>query len=249
MQTYSVNIENFQGPLGKLLELIEQREVDVSTIGLALVTEDFLEYVKKNEESIAPAFLADFISIASKLMLLKSKQLLPSLELSQEEEADIHDLEKRLELYRKFSSRRPKGEVNASAYLEQFWQSQQQSFSRPLLLGLGSQRVFFPSKQIKATNFAQCVSRLLKTEQEHKAPQYRVVISTISLQDKMRQIQERITSALNHSFHKLTSDQPRHEVVVSFLAVLHLFANHMVDLTQEEQFGEIGIKSNNETYE
>ena len=111
---YELKTETFSGPLEKLLELIEAHEMDVSAVSMAQVTDDFLKYLetlrgKKPEdaaiaadgERVATAFeidlriLADFISVASKLIFLKSKYLLPGLALTDEEEADIKDLEGR----------------------------------------------------------------------------------------------------------------------------------------------------------
>src|SRR5690349_179158 len=104
---YELKTEKFSGPLEKLLELIEAREMDVSEVSMAEVTDDFLKYLeafkKDGANGAALEFdlrvLADFISIASKLIFLKSKYLLPGLALTEDEEADIKDLEHRLKMY------------------------------------------------------------------------------------------------------------------------------------------------------
>src|SRR4051812_15045342 len=101
---YELKIGEFSGPLEKLLELIEAQKMDVSEVSMAKVTDDFLKYLEtlKDPDSAIAVFpadlrvLADFISIASRLIFLKSKYLLPGLALSDEEEADIKDLEERL---------------------------------------------------------------------------------------------------------------------------------------------------------
>src|SRR5262245_8487868 len=93
---YALRLQQYEGPLEKLLELIEERKLDVNEISLAEVTDDFLKYLEQLP-AVAPALLADFLTIGSRLVLIKSKSLLPELPLSAEEESDIKDLERRLE--------------------------------------------------------------------------------------------------------------------------------------------------------
>src|SRR5580704_8880195 len=96
-----VKVAQFEGPLDLLLSLIEQRQLDITTIALAEVTEQFLAYLKQLEK-IDPTVLADYLSIAAKLLVIKSKAILPTLELEPEEEDAGFDLEAKLLLYKQF---------------------------------------------------------------------------------------------------------------------------------------------------
>ena len=96
-------VKQFEGPLDLLLSLIEQRQLDITTIALAEVTEQFIQYIKQLEH-IDPTSLADYLSIAAKLLVIKSKAILPTLELEPEEEDAGFDLEARLILYKQFKS-------------------------------------------------------------------------------------------------------------------------------------------------
>jgi len=96
-----INQEKFNGPLDVLLSLIEERKMEITDISLANVTDAFLKYVGDLKQT-APEVLADFLVIAARLILIKSKSLLPTLELSNEEEKDINELKERLEIYRLF---------------------------------------------------------------------------------------------------------------------------------------------------
>src|SRR5258706_15754469 len=98
--TYELKIEQYEGPLEKLLQLIEERKLAITEISLAAVTDDFLKYLETMLE-VPPGVLADFIVVASRLVLIKSKSLLPELPLTEEEEEDIKDLEQRLLLYKR----------------------------------------------------------------------------------------------------------------------------------------------------
>jgi segregation and condensation protein A len=97
---YSVKTPVFEGPLDLLLDLIEKRKLFVSDVSLAAVTDDFVRYIETHEEFPIEES-AEFIVLASTLMLIKSRSLLPSLPLTEEETASIEDLELRLKLYQK----------------------------------------------------------------------------------------------------------------------------------------------------
>ena len=121
---YELKLEQFSGPIEKLLELIEEKKLEITQLSLAQVTADFLVYLATIEE-LAPGILADFLVVASRLLLIKSKALLPNLILDQEEEQEIRDLEERLKIYREFKA--------ARNYLKNLWQEQPLVFSRELL--------------------------------------------------------------------------------------------------------------------
>src|SRR5437773_2621351 len=96
---FAVKTEQFEGPLDLLLDLIGRRRLFINDISLSKVTDDYLEYLKGlNQFSIPDS--ANFILIASTLVLIKSKSLLPTLNLTEEEEMSIADLEERLRIYK-----------------------------------------------------------------------------------------------------------------------------------------------------
>ncbi len=73
---HEIKLHQFEGPLDLLLSLIEQQKLDITNIALAEVTEQFLQYVKQLEQLDA-TLLADYLSIAAKLLVIKSKAILP----------------------------------------------------------------------------------------------------------------------------------------------------------------------------
>src|SRR3989344_7594620 len=102
MQRFTVKTPHFEGPLELLLDLIERRKLFINDISLAAVTDDYLAYLEGRKEAGAPlSEIAHFILIASTLLLIKSKSLLPSLSLTEEETESMEDLERRLRLYRR----------------------------------------------------------------------------------------------------------------------------------------------------
>lgn len=100
---FNIKTEQFSGPLDLLLRLIEERNLQITDISLSNVTNEYLEYIKQAESSTNE--LADFLVIASTLILIKSKAILPTLELSSEETEEILDLKERLILYKIFKQK------------------------------------------------------------------------------------------------------------------------------------------------
>src|SRR5271157_1047111 len=97
----NVKLKQFEGPLDLLLSLIEERKLDITQIALAEVTEQFLQYIKQLQQ-IDPTVLADYLSIAAKLLVIKSRAILPTLEVQEKDEDASFDLEARLILYKQF---------------------------------------------------------------------------------------------------------------------------------------------------
>ncbi|MDP2629206.1 MAG: segregation/condensation protein A [Candidatus Harrisonbacteria bacterium] len=239
---FPIKTQTFSGPLAKLLELIESKEVDISQLGLAAVTEDFLFYVQNNREDIDTATLSEFVSIASKLLLLKSKQILPSFELSEEEESSIEELQARLEVYRLFRAKSSAAAGEASAHLQALYEGSHHCFGRKLLSSLSEGVVFYPPPGLLAHALQAQMRSLLMKEEQYLEPKYTITISAISLQQKIDEIGQRLEQALAGGFRAVTSNQPKHEVIVSFLAILHMFASRLIDLDQTNHFEDITIR-------
>src|SRR3989338_6833976 len=98
--TYTVKTAAFEGPLDLLLDLVSKRKLFVNDVSLSQVTDDFMHYIENHEE-FPIGESAEFIVVASTLMLIKSRSLLPMIKLTDEEEESIHDLEDRLVFYAK----------------------------------------------------------------------------------------------------------------------------------------------------
>ena len=102
-------LEKFSGPLDLLLSLIDEEKLDINELAISEVTEQYLRYLEAMEEK-RPEELADFLVMATRLLLLKSKNLLPQLETDEEEGPS---LEEQLRLYKAF--------VEASKKLNKKW--------------------------------------------------------------------------------------------------------------------------------
>ena len=227
-----IKVDQFEGPLALLLELIEQQQLDVSTMALAKVTEQFLSYVKNLQEK-NPINLADFLVIAAKLLVIKSKSLLSNLDLGSEEEEAAFDLTQQLLQYKKYKE--------AARYLRKLDLRRHQSWTRDVEL---SDRVtFLPDPDITVDNLAGSLRNLAQELKEIIRLPQQVLKEVVSISEKITHIQTLIADKLETSLSSLLKEaKSKTEVIVTFLALLELTKQRIVSLEQSAHFADIIIK-------
>lgn len=215
-----------------MLQLIEKRELDITKVSLAQVTDQYLEYISLLHELEAAA-LADFLVIAAKLLLIKSQMLLPQPPPIEEEEEDVGDeLVRQLIEYKKFKEAaqelRLREEMGLRAYVRV---APPPRLERTLdLEGITLDDLLEAVQQALAiTPLAPSISNMV-------AP------ITVTIADKISQIEEALRRRGRVSFNQLLARAAsRVEIIVAFLAVLELIKRQRVDVQQERVFGEIII--------
>ena len=231
---YEVKLEKFTGPLDTLLQLIEEKNLEITQISLAEVTADFLNYVKALGEKTSPGILADFLVVAAKLVLIKSKVILPMLELTQEEEGEIHDLEARLRIYREFKL--------ASEHIKKLWDKSKIAYARPLFLSLGDQAIFYPPKELKLSDLTRAITNLAVALQALLPEKQTIKKAVITIEQKIEELLNRFKQTASHSFKGMAQEKSRGEAIVLFLAILHLLKDRIIKVHQEEHFSDILIE-------
>ncbi len=235
---YQIKTEVFEGPFDLLLSLIEKRKLFINDLSLAEVTADYIKYMQEHG-SASITDVSSFISVASTLILIKSKSLLPKLDLSLEEEDDVNDLKRRLELYQMF---------------QQLGIELAQNFGVKVIYSQGESKrddvVFTPDEQITIDSMLTIAMEVLSAIPEQKEKKQEVSIAKVMSIDQMIQsLTERISSSLSTSFRDFSDtkgkyDTPREErvhVIVSFLAILELAREGILSLVQENHFDDILI--------
>lgn len=228
---YRFKLEKFEGPLGLLLELIEKEKLEIIEISLAKVTEDFLLYVRSGQ---APEEeLADFLVVAARLLLLKSRSLLPNLEV----EEDGLGLEEQLRMYKEF--------VEAAKKIEALIKKRKFAYFRETSLIKAGELGFCPPKGLKVSRLQQVfVEILARIEPIVNLPKV-ALEKVISIKEKIQHIQDLLDRFQSIGFTKLLNNvQTRTEIIVSFLALLELVKQRSVSVVQTEVFEEIVIKRN-----
>ncbi len=226
---FIIQAQGHEGPLELILELIEKRKLHVNELSLSQVTDDFITYVRSHE-AFPMEDATNFIGVAATLLLIKSRSLLPELELSTEEEEDVDDLKRRLEQYEKARE--------AARALGQL-------FGRRVMVCAGEKApepVFAPSRDCTLEAIEQALANTLAAlEREEKLPEVQVR-PTIALEEVMDDLKIRVQRAMTLSFREFTGAKTeRVEMIVSFLALLELVKQGSVDAAQYDAFGDIRI--------
>lgn len=212
----------FEGPLDLLLELIEKRKLLINDISLAAVADEYL--ARLNEGGDLPVGeTAEFIQLAATLLLIKSRSLLPTLALSDDESRDIKELEYRLALYQlvKEAAR----EIKHGTYLYQIHPVEQE----PL---------FIPDPSVTLQSLRAAASVLLEGFPQTLLLPKVEVKKIVSLEEMITHMATRISSAFRMSFKEFTKGgtldkEARQTVIVSFLALLELVKQGILKATQE----------------
>jgi len=246
---YELKLEQFTGPLDKLLVLIEARKMEITEISLAEVTDDFLRYLKtltdaeRNAEqrgsfSVSLRLLADFIAVASRLILIKSKFLLPEVSLTEGEETEIRDLEKRLKIYQELKP--------ALKTIQRLSRAANQEFSRPYFLTKGiswaGASIFYPGNRLESKTLVNVLNEIFESFKGLEFETKTIKESIITIEEKIEEIIKRLKKEGKSRFKKLSHGKSRSEIIAIFLAVLHLAHEQLILLEQAERFSDIIIK-------
>lgn len=233
MQDYKVRVEQFEGPLDLLLQLIENKELDITKVSLASVADDYLKFVN-TATNIMMEEMADFLVVAAKLILIKSKMLLPNLVLEEEEGID---LETQLKMYREYVLASQK--IN-KMIKQRNWAYGREKISRLEVLG------FFPPKDLDRAKLQEVFLKIIKKIEPFINLPKETLRKTISISEKIDHIKNIITQQVKARFSELVGQaKDKTEVIVSFLALLELVKQKMVDASQENVFEDIMIQKTN----
>jgi len=232
MEQYNIKTEQFEGPLDILLQLIEEKKLSINEVSLAEVSSQYLERMKSMPD-MSRGEAASFLVIASTLMLIKSKSLLPTIDLSEEEKESVEDLERRLKLYKKL---RELSTNIRSSY------GNNVIFTRETLAGI--QIDFIEPKKVDVGVLHSTIKRIIEVLPVKEILPEKVIEKIIKIEDKMQELSERIMRAANLSFNDFVSKGDKKALVVSFLAMLELMKQGLIAVKQSQDFGEIEITKN-----
>ena len=236
-ESYTVKTAGFEGPFGLLLSLIEKRKLFINDVSLSAVTEDFLRYVNQlsGSNSLSPAEIASFIFVASTLILIKSKSLLPNLDLTMEEEGDIKNLEERLRLYEFF--------VKLGGNIKN-------NFGEKIIFAPLPRKdevlVFLPDEQITKQSMMGFIKNVLGSMPKQALLPEVEVRKVVSIEEMIDWLTERIKNSIKKmSFKdlhgKIVTREEKVTAIVGFLALLELVRQGIIDAVQENGFADIII--------
>lgn len=240
MSSFKVTIENFEGPIDALLQMIEKRKLPINDISLTDIADDYINFVSRMD-STSISERTQFIFIASTLTLIKSKSLLPTLELTEDEEGDIEELKRRIEILKQYQ--------DAGQHLKKYLRSKPGWFyAKPRKKEI----LFRPHKDINQQNLLLAIgSAFNQIPEAPKLKKEGSVTIAVHIEDMMNSLEQRIKKAIETDFNSfmgshIKSDMPTKQVrvykVVGFLAMLELVKNGALHVLQKKNFSNINIE-------
>lgn len=218
---------NFEGPLDLLLQVVERAHLEVADISLGEVTAQYIGYIERLS-NIEPAELEHFVSLASRLLLLKSQALIPASQ-TEDDGADLAELEAQLARYRDYR--------RAAGYLSTLLRQQGASSPRLAAHSLPPEKVPLP-EGLDLDRLTQLYAEVLNRLPAKPARTGRQAIPLATMISRLEQ--KAATSPL--SFRALIEEcQSRHEAVVLFLAALELVKRKVIALVQSSPLGDIEV--------
>ncbi len=220
-----VKIDQYEGPYDLLVELAQSQQINISEISLQDLTEPFLAYM--HEHNISSEIVASFIVVASTLLLLKARRILPKLE--DEEQEEIEQLTYRLHIYEIY---REAGEAIARAWGNSrllpahFFAEGEESFADSAM------------PQIAPEELSAILEKKI-TSIPTPRPTAHLTHRGRSLKEILTIFTDRLRTAKRLIFQEHIQGAPRQEQVISFLAVLEMARKEEISLAQSEPFGEL----------
>ena len=233
---YKVATPVFQGPLDLLLQLIESARLDITKLALAQVTDQFLEHLRNLEDHRAEE-VSFFLVIAAKLVQIKSEVLLPRPPVREEGEEDPGEaLARQLIAYKRFKQ--------IADFLSE---REERGFHTYIRLAppariqgrLDLEGLYYHD----LANAASMVLVLARQLDPRPSLDNVVAAPKITIRQKIELIAEKLRQRRRATFRVLLGDSPsRLDIVVTFLAMLELIRRHLVQVHQEQLFGEIEME-------
>jgi len=231
---FEIKTPIFEGPLHLLLSLVEKRQLLINEISLTKVTDEFISYINSSANATTSES-AEFILVAATLVLIKSKSLLPAIELTSGESADIEMLEHRLKMLKTVRE--------MAGFLKHH-------LAGPLIF-LANDRpftpIFSPEEDLKYESLKNAMKELLASLPKKEAVPTAVVQKVVSLQEMIEDLTERVQRGLKMSFRQFSKNHAESKVglIVSFLALLELVKRGIVSVSQNDTFDDILIETEN----
>ena len=234
---YAIKLDNFQGPLDLLCNLIEKNKMDIYDIKLDEITDQYIEYLKQAEE-LNLELASEFVTMASTLLYIKSKKLLPGKQID-EEEISEDELIRRIIEYKKYKDitvkLRHAFEQNALRFyklpenIELPTQQIEEKYEENIIPELYQK--LWDRNQAKINENANNIEKIAITE-------------TYTVVSKVKEMFKELIKNKSFVFNKLFSIKKhnKQEVVTAFSGLLELSKREKVETKQDELFGDINVK-------
>ena len=239
---YSIKIENFEGPLDLLIYLIEKNKMDIYDINLAEITDQYIEYLNKMEE-MNLEIASEFLVMASTLLYLKSKKLLPK----QEEESEVlteEELIRRIIEYKKYKE------------ITKIFKEKYSIFSN--IIEKNQEEIKLPKRNLEKNYGKDIIPKVYKVLVERtnqrlnknaKNIEKIALVENYTVASKVKEMFKVLVKQKRFVFNKMFSikQKNKQEVVTAFSGLLELSRRNKVQTSQDEIYGDIVVERKNIT--
>lgn len=233
-----IKVENFEGPLDLLCHLIDKNKMDIYDINLNEITDQYIEYINKMQEQKL-AISSEFLVMASALLLMKSKGLLPSSDSENEEELTEEELIRRIVEYKKYK------EITAS--LREMYNEYSDRIFRlkeDIKLPKQTLEVNYDKERLKELYIEAMEKNEVRVNVNAQNIEKIAIKDTYTVGSKVKEIFRELIKKPRFVFNKMytLSKCNKVEVVTAFTGLLELSRRSKVETTQEELFGDITVE-------
>ena len=241
---YSIKIDNFEGPLDLLCYLIDKNKMNIYDVNLSDITEQYIEFLNAMEE-MNLEIASEFLVMASTLLYLKSKKLLPKQE-EEEEEITEEELIRRIIEYKKFKEISKTLKENYKLYSNRFYKGQEE-------IKLPKQKL---EKDYEPEKIPEIYKLLVernsvKINQNAKNIEKIALVDKYTVAEKVREMYKILTKQKKFIFNKIfaINKKDKQEVVTAFSGLLEMSRRSKVATSQEELFGDIVVEEKKKSEE
>ena len=233
---YELKLDNFEGPLDLLCYLIDKNKMDIYQVNISEITNQYIEYLKLQED-LNLEIASEFLVMASTLLLIKSKGLLPK-EVEDEAELTEEELLQRIIEYKKYKEISKLFKERMEIFSKRF-------YKLPDKIELPKQKI---EKEFKIDDIVERYKELIEKNENKKNENAKnineiAIHEVYSVSDKVKDIFRELIRKPHFVFNKLFSlkEKPKAEVVTAFSGVLELSRRNKINAEQKEVFGDIII--------
>ena len=234
---YAIKIDNFEGPLDLLCHLIEKNKMDIYDINLNEITDQYIQYLNAMEK-MNLEIASEFVVMASTLLYLKSKNLLPKQE-EEEEELTEEELIRRIIEYKKYKEISKVLKQNYDINGNRYYKNQE-----PIKLPKQKLEKEYDNKIIPQIYKELMERNSVKLNQNAKNIEKIALVENYTVASKVKEMFKVLVKQKRFVFNKLFSlnKHNRQEVVTAFSGLLEMSRRKKVETTQEELFGDITVE-------
>ena len=234
---YAIKLDNFEGPLDLLCHLVDKNKMDINEVNITKITDQYIEYINAMKEMNLDV-TSEFVLMASTLLYIKSKSLLPK-QVEDEGELTEEELIARIIEYKKYKE--------ISKKLKEFFlENSKRFFKLPEKIELPQRRIEDEySSKVMFENYARLLeNNKAKINENAKNIEKIAIIETVTVSSKVKDIFRELMKKPKFIFNKLclTKKYTKLETVTAFTGLLELSRRKKVSANQERIFGDITVE-------